>query len=659
MDNIIGKRLDGRYEIQEIIGVGGMAVVYRAYDCIDDKIVAVKVLKEEYLTNEEFKRRFKNESKAIAVLSHPNIVKVFDVSFGDRLQYIVMEYIDGITLKEYIDQQKVLTWREAIHFTVQILRALQHAHTKGIVHRDIKPQNIMMLEDGTIKVTDFGIARFAHSETHTMTDKAIGSVHYISPEQARGAYTDEKSDIYSVGVMLFEMLTGKLPFEADSAVSVAIMQMQQTPRHPRDLNPSIPEGLEDITLRAMQKDPAQRYRSAAEMLADIDEFKRNPSIHFEYKYFVDESPTKYVDAINKIKHTDAPQEEEVKEKKTPIIPILSGIAGAVLLVALGVLVWAIWASGNLPTASTKDLTTPKLTGQKYDDVKASPQYKNFNIVEKTTGYNSDNAAGVIYQQDPNAGTPIKKGATINVYVSKGAQSFQVPDESNKTPDLAQTDLKNSGFTNVKTAKEYSADVTSGVVTRTDPAAGTQQAANTPITIYVSQGPDPSQKKAVPDLTGQTYDQAKATLENAGFKIGTQTTQPNSATANTVIDQKPKPSDGPQPPNTVVDIVMSTGTPASVAVTLNIDLVAGTSSTYSYHVQVLVDNDVADDKTVVGPTTSTIPAGKYTGSHNVTVLVNGKTYETMTVDFATGNKTNVVQNDKNSFIPSTPSTPSTP
>ena len=208
MDNYVGKRLDGRYELQEVIGVGGMAVVYKAYDNIDDRTVAVKILKDEFLASEEFRRRFKNESKAIAVLSHPNIVKVYDVSYGDKLQYIVMEYVEGITLKEYIEQQGVISWKETVHFTTQILRALQHAHDKGIVHRDIKPQNIMLLENGTIKVTDFGIARFSRSETRTMTDTAIGSVHYISPEQARGDITDDKSDIYSVGVVMYELLTG-------------------------------------------------------------------------------------------------------------------------------------------------------------------------------------------------------------------------------------------------------------------------------------------------------------------------------------------------------------------------------------------------------------------------------------------------------------------
>ena len=248
MENYCGKRLDGRYEIKEIIGVGGMAVVYKAYDNIDDRIVAVKILKEEFLSDEESRRRFKNESKAIAVLSHPNIVKVYDVSFGDRIQYIVMEYVEGITLKEYIEQQKVVNWKEAVHFVSQILLALQHAHDKGIVHRDIKPQNIMLLQDGTIKVADFGIARFSRDGTKTMTEEAIGSVHYISPEQARGEITDDKADIYSIGVVMYEMLTGQLPFQSDNAVSIAIMQLQQEAVPPRQINPHIPLGLEQITM---------------------------------------------------------------------------------------------------------------------------------------------------------------------------------------------------------------------------------------------------------------------------------------------------------------------------------------------------------------------------------------------------------------------------
>jgi len=289
MDRFVGKKLDGRYEIEGLIGIGGMANVYRAYDVIDDRVVAIKILRDEHMSNDELQRRFRNESKAISVLSHPNIVKVFDVSFSEKVQYIVMEYIDGITLKEYIEQQGVIRWKEAVHFLVQILRALQHAHDKGIVHRDIKPQNMMLLRDGTVKVTDFGIARFARNDDSTLSDKTIGSVHYISPEQAQGAPTDGRTDIYSVGVMMYEMLTGQLPFDADTPVSVALKQIELEAKRPRQINPSVPEGLEAIVMWAMQKDVNKRYQTAAEMLRDIDEFKRNPSVHFEYGHLIEKS----------------------------------------------------------------------------------------------------------------------------------------------------------------------------------------------------------------------------------------------------------------------------------------------------------------------------------------------------------------------------------
>ncbi|MDE5916526.1 MAG: protein kinase, partial [Oscillospiraceae bacterium] len=276
MDKNIGKKLDGRYEITELIGEGGMADVYKAVDVVDGKEVAVKILKKEFAESEEFLRRFRNESKAIAVLSHPNIVKIYDVGFSEKIQFIVMEYIDGITLKEYMESERVLNWKDSVHFVTQILRALQHAHERGIVHRDIKPQNIMMFTDGTIKVMDFGIAKFAREEGRTATDQAIGTVHYISPEQARGDVTDAKSDLYSVGVMLYEMLTGQKPFDTDNPVSIAVMHMQNIAELPRHINPDIPEPIEEIIVHAMEKNPDDRYQRANEMIRDIDRFKADP-----------------------------------------------------------------------------------------------------------------------------------------------------------------------------------------------------------------------------------------------------------------------------------------------------------------------------------------------------------------------------------------------
>lgn len=518
--------MDGRYEIKELIGVGGMAYVYKAYDSIDDRVVAIKILKDEFLANEEFTRRFKNESKAIAILSHPNIVKVYDVSFGERLQYIVMEYIDGITLKEYIEQQKDIKWKEAVHFTVQILRALQHAHDKGIVHRDIKPQNIMLLADGTIKVTDFGIARFSRTDIRatSATDKAIGSVHYISPEQARGEITDEKADIYSVGVMLYEMLTGRLPFEADNAVSVAIMQLQSEPKQPREINPQIPEGLEDITIKAMQKDPAKRYQSAAEMLYDIDEFKRNPSIHFEYKYFVDETPTRFVEAITKVKgepeealaEAEEDEEEEEVRKGPPIIPILSAVAGAFVLVAL-VFVGIIFFLGiDNDKDKIKDVVVPNLVGRNYaSDVALNSDWVRDFKFELTYAHNATVPVGNVIESDPPAGRSVKQHSTVTLTISKGPNTSTVPDVVDESVETARAKLRNQGF-QVNEIPRSSETVPEGNVVSMDPVGGTELAEGSIVTLFVSSGKEPLEKKPVPNVTGAAQTDAEAKLLEKGF-----------------------------------------------------------------------------------------------------------------------------------------------
>lgn len=513
MDRFVGKRLDGRYEIQEIIGVGGMAVVYKARDNQENRIVAIKILKEEFISNEEFLRRFKNESKAIAMLSHPNIVNVYDVSFGDLIQYIVMEYIEGITLKEFIEREGSLRWKDAVHFTLQILKGLQHAHDKGIVHRDVKPQNIMVLPDGTIKVTDFGIARFARSDQRTITDKAIGSVHYISPEQARGEKTDEKADIYSVGVMLYEMLTGKMPFQAESAVSVAIMQLQRDPQLPTEINGSIPLGLEQITMHAMQKTVERRYQSAAEMLCDLGQFRKDPSLTFDYSYFVDNSPTKYVGSLGnapEVEEEIEPEVEDVKEKNN-MIPILAGIAVA-LVIGIGVLAWFIisnWLKGT-----GEEIDCPNFVGQTLESVLANKEYTdNFNFKNEWNN-NADFAYGIVYEQSETEGKKLKKDAEITLYVSMGQLTKKVPDVYGKTESAAVTELKSNGFkTNV--IEEPSDDVEKGLVVRTDPQRTQVVPEGESIKIYVSSGKSIKNVK-VPDVVGLTKETAQKELEKAGL-----------------------------------------------------------------------------------------------------------------------------------------------
>ncbi|MEE1187090.1 MAG: Stk1 family PASTA domain-containing Ser/Thr kinase [Acutalibacteraceae bacterium] len=473
MDKFLGKRLDGRYEINEIIGIGGMAVVYKAYDRIEQRTVSVKILKEEFTKSEEFKQRFQTESKAISMLNHPNIVKIYDVSLGDNFQYIVMEYIDGITLKEYIEKQGVLSWKEALYFTVQILRALQHAHDKGIVHRDVKPQNMMLLRDGTVKVTDFGIARFSRTEK-TITEKTIGSVHYISPEQARGDITDEKADLYSMGVLLYEMLTGKLPFDADSAVSVAIMQMQDDPVPPRQINSTIPVGLEQITMRAMMKNPNRRYHSDAEMLRDLEEFKRDPSITFNYDNpYTDSEPTKIISKEELDALTNTTENQQEPETKKSLVPVLSAIA-SVLVIALGIIAFLVMKG----CGGTNVDECPDFFGMYYEDVvEKYPEY-NFTFKLANEDAKSVVSKGCIVKQSVDAGTKMKEKKDVTLYYND-TEFVKIPDVTNyKDFETAKAALEKQGIKVAdepieKTPDEDDKDkFKAGEVMGTDPVADT-------------------------------------------------------------------------------------------------------------------------------------------------------------------------------------------
>lgn len=548
MDNYVGKRLDGRYEIQEIVGVGGMSVVYKAYDNVDDRIVAVKILKDEFLTNDDFVRRFKNESKAIALLSHPNIVKVYDVSFGEKLQYIVMEYVDGITLKEYIQKQGAITWNDALFFTTQILKALQHAHDKGIVHRDIKPQNIILLPNGNIKVADFGIARFSRSETRTLTDTAIGSVHYISPEQAKGEFTDEKADIYSVGVVLYEMLAGKVPFEAESAVSVALMQLQNNAKRLTEINPDIPLGLEQICIHAMQKDPKDRYQSATEMLLDVEEVINNPKTVFDYSCFVDKSPTKYISNTDKItaetpvinekpieKAVDSDEDEveyyDPDHKKKVVSAVLIGII--ILVTAAVLLVMAI--TGSFKTSTN---TLDNFVGFSYDELISSNKYDyEFVLEQKKT---DEVEPGIVVDQSPEAGSKVISGSQVKLVVSASMDDINVPNIYNLNDEKAKKALANEGLTNYKFTTISSETVEEGLVVYTEPKAGTVVSSDTQIVVFVSSGPTTKEvvNIKVPDVTGLKQEGARAFLEKMGFKNVNFVTQDDLRPKGVVISQSP-------------------------------------------------------------------------------------------------------------------------
>lgn len=556
MDKYIGKKLDGRYEITELIGVGGMAEVYKGVDVIDNKPVAIKILKKEYAENEEFLRRFRNESKAIAVLSHPNIVKIYDVGFSDKLQYIVMEYIDGITLKEYIEEEKVLTWKDTVHFVIQILRALQHAHDKGIVHRDIKPQNIMMFSDGTIKVMDFGIAKFAREDGKTATDQAIGSVHYISPEQASGAVTDAKSDIYSVGAMMYEMLSGRKPFDSDNPVAIAVMHMQDIPERPRAINPAIPDGLEEIILKAMEKAPENRYRNTGAMISDIEKFKANPAITFGYyreeevddnadtQYYAgnielppaDEAPVSQQpayaaaaaggrypqrnqpygnidDYYDDYDYDDDDDEEE--ERSSLVVPVLTAIVVVVIIVGV-ILISMLFMDKIKDTQNTNDWTMPDVVGMDYEDAR-SQWGDNIKFQEKGQEFN-EAEVGVIIWQSIDPGMEFKKGDILNVVISKGMEKAEVPDVTDKNVELAKDMISQAGF-DPEIRNSSSTEIKKGNVIKTEPEAGQEAHKGSTIILYVSLGEEAGQVE-IDNWVGMSVDEASMLADYKGLKVKT-------------------------------------------------------------------------------------------------------------------------------------------
>ncbi len=666
MDNWIGKKLEGRYLINELIGIGGMANVYKASDVTDGKTVAVKILREEFYGNEEFMRRFKNESKAIAVLSHPNIIRVYDVCFSGKVQSIVEEFVDGITLKEYMEQQGKLSWKESVHFTVQILKALQHAHEPGIVHRDIKPQNVMLLRDGTIKITDFGIARFARSESRTITDRAIGSVHYISPEQARGGSVDQRADIYSVGVMLYEMLTGRVPFDAENPVSVALKQIELEAPSPRSIRPDIPEPLEAITMHAMEKDPDDRYQSAAEMLQDFATFRRDPSVRFEYDYLTSgelESQRyhKAVDAVKKNgetarrttrkakKPSRGPQRPAGPEKQTrrrqsdeddyyrggvSVLGVLFGITAAFVILSAAFIAAMLYF--NNPLEKVPDVVVPNLLSMRYEEIKDAPQYSDFTIELDSTKYDENVERGLVLSQKPKGGTKAKTGSTIRVVVSNGQKVTEMPnligyEEMTAYAELASLDL---AYQRV----EVNSDRDKGTVVATDPPYGTEVNAGMTVIVQVSIGPEDA-VKPVPQLVGKSFSDAYQLIAEAHLTVGDVTYEASDAAeAGTVLRQS-------QPAGAVLE----EGAPIDLVVA-NESSVEGSGGGGTVTLHVPLPKDVEDivtmkavfnGETVYSAMVRPADAGYWrpafngTGELEMSILYNDYLYQVYEINFATG------------------------
>ena len=553
MDNLIGKKLDGLYEVKELIGSGGMANVYKAVmlgrngPVPAGTVVAVKVLRQEYTHDPELVRRFKNESKAISLLNHPNIVKVYDVSVNDQLQYIVMEYVDGMTLREYLNERGgKLTSRETVHFISQILKALEHAHANGVVHRDIKPQNIMLLDNGQLRMMDFGIARISRAENQLLSGKTMGSVHYISPEQAKGDETDCTSDIYSVGVMMYEMLSGQLPFDAEDAVEVAIKQISDQPKSLHEIAPQVPAALVEITEKAMAKLPQNRYASAREMLDALDTYVQNPSVMFEYQYITEDAPEKVVKRTmnqnkaarqNHPNESAAPRGKKAKRKRRSVfLPALFGITIAFALACLA-LCWLILNDSSNLMNNKADITLNDYIGMTQEEAQATEQVASGQIsVTWEQEYNSNYAAGYIYKQSPVSGRTVREGQGVTLTVSLGTQYVTVPDLTNYVQADAEQQLKSLGVS-VLVTQAVDTSVASGAVIRTDPAAGTQVESGSTVVIYVSR-PQVATTTKVPSLSGMSVDDARTLLVQNHLGLGSQTDQYSDQPVGTVIGQNP-------------------------------------------------------------------------------------------------------------------------
>ncbi len=531
-DKYIGKILDDRYEIIELIGSGGMANVYKALCHRLNRYDAVKIMRDETAANTELRRRFRAESQAVAMLSHPNIVSVYDVSHSDDVEYIVMELIDGITLKQYLQKKSVLDPSEVLDFTIQTAKALEHAHSKGIIHRDIKPQNIMLLKDGMIKVADFGIASLENTIEEN-NGETVGSVHYIAPEQARGEAPDARSDIYSLGIVMYEMLTGKLPYVGNSDVEVAVKHMNTDPVTPRDIVPSIPEELERICLKAMNSNIDERYQSASEMLADLEEYKSQSLA----AHVLEDSEAVLIDS------EEPPRRRAKRSRRSKKIALSSGILAVLLFIIIGFVFLNGYFLKDLFSDPVK-VKVDNFVGRYYEDVINDKDYKKIYDFKVTFKVDLEHEYGIILSQDPESGrskTVSDKGSKIVVELVCAAETvddqkrlLKVPAIVNHEREEAISMVQDAGFT-YSLEQAPSDSITKGYVISTDPVAGAAADEGSEIKIIISTGPETVMTK-VPQLKGLSKESAIAKIESSNLSIGNISTAESDLVAGTVIDQ---------------------------------------------------------------------------------------------------------------------------
>ena len=610
----LGTMLSGRYEVLKRVGSGGMADVYMAKDHKLNRNVAVKVLKSEYVEDEKFLKKFETEAQAVARLSHPNIVNIYDVGMEDGINYIVMELAEGITLKEYIRKKGYLSPKETVEISTQIASAISHAHKNHIIHRDIKPQNILVSDTGIIKVTDFGIAKATSSNTVTSTATAMGSVHYISPEQAKGRFCDEKSDIYSLGITMYEMVTGHVPFDHENGVTIALMHLQNEITPPSQIRDGIPDSLEKIILKCTMKKPEERYQTADDLIADLRlVFEDTSGGYVGVVPAIDDSPTIMIDQNELTQRINTPKKDQKIQQEEPLkdeeqnayldeddeeesgmnskieklVIVLAAVVGAIILISI--IVFVVKSSGVFKSGKSTTTTSIGTTAESNDT--ESKKYTVDNYIgmslsaarEKIDGkfkikveeeYSADYAKGLVIRQDPESDTELEEGKTLTLVVSKGTRTedkVSVPGVVGKRESSAKSELEAAGL-KVSVKTKYSADVAKGKVISQSPGSGNQVTKNSTVVITVSQGEKPETMVRVPNLRYFTESEARSELKNSNLVLGSVLTEYSDSVEKGLVIRQTVSSGSKVKEGTAVGIYVSLG-PRQTATTADQDSTA--------------------------------------------------------------------------------------